>query len=80
MDRGHQGVCTGVTHCLRVHLDPGFGFGVGVPESGVGWDGASASGSLRRLDFCVRYLVIGRGHVVGHDGEVVDSNGGDAHE
>ena len=70
----------GVTHCLRVHPDPGFGFGVGVPESGVGWDGVSASGSLCRLDFRVRYLVRGRGRVAGHDDEVVDSNGGDAHE
>ena len=66
--------------CLGVRPDPGFGFGVGVPESGVGWDGASASGSLRRLDFHVQYLAIGRGRVVGRDGEAVDSNGGDAHE
>ena len=32
-------------------------------------DGASASGSLCQLNFRVRYLVIGRGHAVGHDGE-----------
>ena len=69
-----------VTRCLGVILDPGFGFGVRVLESGVGWDMASASGSLCQLDFHVRYLAIGRGHVVGHDGEVVDLNGGDAHE
>ena len=36
-----------VTRCFRVHPDLGFGFGVGVPESGVGWDGASVSRSLR---------------------------------
>ena len=69
-----------VTHCLGVCPDPGFRFGVGVPESGVGWDRASASGSLRRLDFRVRYLAIGRGRVAGRDGEAVDSDGGDAHE
>ena len=67
-------------HCLGVHPDPGFGFGVGVPESGVGWDGASASGSLRRLDFHVQYLARGRGRIAGHDDEVVDLNGGDVHE
>ena len=66
--------------CLGVRPDLGFGFGVGVPESGVGWDGASASGSLCQLDFCVRYLVMGRGRVAGRDDEAVDSNGGDAHE
>ena len=66
--------------CLGVHPDPGFGFRVGVPESGVEWDGASASGSLCRLNFHVRYLVMGRGCVMGHDDEAVDSNGGDAHE
>ena len=69
-----------VTCCLGVRLDPGFGFGVRVPESGVGWDGASAGGSLRQLNFCVRYLAMGRGRVVGRDNEMVDSNGGDAHE
>ena len=69
-----------VMHCLGVRLDLGFGFGVGVPESRVGWDGASVSGSLCQLDFHVRYLAIGRGHVTGHDGEAVDSDGGDAHE
>ena len=69
-----------VTCCLRVRPDPGFGFRVGVLESGVGWDRASASGSLRRLDFRVRYLAMGRGRVVGHDDKAVDSNGGDAHE
>ena len=69
-----------VTRCLGVHPDPGFRFGVGVPESGVGWDQASVSGSLRRLDFHVRYLARGRGHVVGRDDEAVDSNGGDVHE
>ena len=66
--------------CLGVRPDPGFGFGVGVPESGVGWDVASVSRSLRRLDFRVWYLAMGRGCVVGCDDEAVDSNGGDAHE
>ena len=73
-------LCALVTRCLRVRLDPGFGFGVGVPESRVGWDGASASRSLHRLDFHVWYLVIGRGRVAGHNGEAVDSDGGDAYE
>ena len=68
-----------VTHCLRVIPDPGFGFGVGVLESGVGWDGASASGSLHRLNFHVWYLARGRGRIAGHDDKVVDSNGGDVH-
>ena len=36
-----------VTCCLRVHPDPGFRFRVGVLESGVRLDGASASRSLR---------------------------------
>ena len=36
----------------------------------MGLDGASASGSLCGLDFCVRYLVTGRGHTAGRDGEV----------
>ena len=67
-------------HCLGVRLDPGFGFGVRVPESGVGLDGASASGSLRRLDFHVQYLAMGRGHVTGCNGEAVDSDSGDADE
>ena len=66
--------------CLRVHLDPGFGFGVRVPESRVGWDRASVSGSLRRLDFRVQYLARGRGHVTGHNDEAVDSKRGDVHE
>ena len=69
-----------VTRCLGVRPDLGFGFRVGVLESGVGWDGASASGSLCRLDFHVWYLAMGRGCVTGRDDEVVDSNGGDAHE
>ena len=69
-----------VTRCLGVRPDPGFGFGVRVPESGVGWNGASASGLLCRLDFRVRYLAMGRGCVAGRDDEAVDSNGGDAHE
>ena len=58
--------CKGVTCCLGVRPDLGFGFGVGVLESGVGWDRASASGSLRQLDFHVRYLAIGRGHIITH--------------
>ena len=69
-----------VTCCLGVCLDLGFGFGVRVPESGVGWDGASVSGLLRRLNFCVQYLARGRGRVAGCDNEAVDSNGGDVHE
>ena len=69
-----------VTCCLGVRLDPGFGFGVRVPESGVGLDGASVSGSLHRLDFRVRYLAIGRGRVTGHNGEAVDSDEGDRHK
>ena len=66
--------------CLRVCLDPGFGFGVGVPESGAGLDRASASGSLHQLDFCVRYLAIGGGHVAGCNNEAVDSDEGDRHK
>ena len=66
--------------CLRVHPDPGFRFGVGVLESGVGWDRASASRSLRRLDFRIWHLAMGRGRVAGYNDKVVDSNGGDAHE
>ena len=69
-----------VTCCLGVCPDLGFGFRVGVLESEVGWDGASASGLLRRLDFRVQYLAMGRGRVAGHDDKVVDLNGGDAHE
>ena len=74
--------CALVTCCLRVCPDPGFGFGfgVGVPESGVGWDGASVSGSLCRLNFRIWYLAMGRGRVAGCDDEVVDSNRGDAHK
>ena len=44
---------------------------------GVGWDEASASGSLRRLDFHVRYLARGGGRIVGHDNKAVILNGGD---
>ena len=69
-----------VTRCLGVHPGPGFGFGVRVPESGMGWDGASASGLLCQLVFRVQYLVIGGGHVVGCNGEAVDSEEGDRHE
>ena len=76
----HDGVGGGVTRCLGVRPDPGFRFGVRVPESGVGLDGASASGSLSRLDFHVRYLAIGGGCVMGHDGRTVDSDEGDRHE
>ena len=72
--------CHAVTCCLGVRPDPGFGFGVGVPESGVGLDGASASGSLRQLDFCIRYLAIGRGCVAGHDSKAVDLDEGDGNE
>ena len=66
--------------CLGVRPDPGFGFRVGVPESGVGLDGASVSRLLCRLDFHVRYLAIGGGHVAGRDGKAVDSDKGDRHE
>ena len=66
--------------CLGVCPDLGFRFRVGVPESRVGWDRASASRSLHQLDFHVQYLARGRGHVAGHDDEAVDSNGGDVHE
>ena len=60
--------------------DLGFRFGVRVPESGVGWDRASASRLLCRLNFHIRYLARGRGCVAGRDDEAVDSNGGDVHE
>ena len=73
-------MASSVTRCLRVDPDLGFRFRVGVPESGVGWDGASASGLLRQLDFHIRYLAIGRGRIVGRDGEAVDLNEGDGHE
>ena len=76
----HNPTRTSVTHCLGVHPDLGFRFGVRVPESGVGWDGASVSRSLCRLDFRIRYLAMGRGRIVGRDDEAVGSNGGDAHE
>ena len=66
--------------CLGVRLGLGFGVGVGVPESGMGWDGASVSRSLCQLVFRIRYLVIGGGHIVGRDGEAVDSEDGDRHE
>ena len=56
LGEGMKTVC--VMCCLRVSPDMEFGFGFGVPESGVGLDGASVSGLLRRLDFCVRYLAI----------------------
>ena len=46
----------------------------------MGWDGASASRLLRRLVFHVWYLVIGGGHVVGRDGEAVDSEDRDRHK
>ena len=57
---------------FRGSPDLKFGFRFGVPESGVGLDGASASGPLRRLDFHVRYLAIGGGHATGHDGKASD--------
>ena len=56
-----------VMHCLGVCPDPGFGFRVGVPESGVGLDGASVSRLLCRLNFRVWYLAIGRGRVAGRN-------------
>ena len=49
-----------------------FRFGFRVPESRVGLDRASASGSPRRLNFRVRYLAVGGGHVAGRDGEASD--------
>ena len=39
-------------------------------------DGASASGSLCRLCFRIRYLAMGGGHIAGHDGEASDWMGG----
>ena len=65
---------------ITICPDPGSRFGVGVLESGVGWDRASASGSLRRLNFRIQYLVMGGGRIAGHNDEVVDLNRGDAHE
>ena len=56
--------------------DPEFGFGFGVSETGVGMDGASASGLLHQLCFCVWYLAMGGGHVAGHDGKASDWIGG----
>ena len=56
--------------------DPEFGFGFRALETGVGLDGASASGSLCQLNFRVRYLVIGGGHVTGHDDEARDQTKG----
>ena len=61
-------------------LDPEFGFGFGVPETRVGLDGASVSGSLCQLDFRVLYLAMGAGHAVGHDGEASDWMKGDDNE
>ena len=69
-----------VTRCLGVCPGLGFGFRVGVPGSRMGWDGASASGLLRRLVFRIRYLAIGGGHIVGRNGEAVDSEDGDRHK
>ena len=66
--------------CLGVRPDPGFRFGVGVLESGVGLDGASVSESLCRLNFHIWYFTIGGGRIVGHDGEAVDLDEGDRHE
>ena len=60
--------------------DPGFGFGVRVPGSIVGWDEASVSGLLRRLDFRVWYLAIDGGHAAGHDGKVGKRTKGDNNE
>ena len=53
-----------------------FGFGLGVSEGGVGMDGASASGSLCQLCFCIRYLAMGGGHISGSNGEASDWIGG----
>ena len=52
--------------------DPEFRFRFGVPEAGVGMDGASASRSLRQLCFHVWYLATVGGHVTGHNGEASD--------
>ena len=43
-------------------------------------DGASASGLLCRLCFCVRYLAMGGGHIMGRDGEASDWMRGDDDE
>ena len=69
-----------VTRCLGVSLDMVFGFGFGVPESGVGLDRVSASRSLCQLDFHIRYLAIGGGRVVGCDSKASDLDEGDQHE
>ena len=53
-------------------LDLELGFGFGVAETGVGMDRASASGSLRRLNFRIWYLAMGGGHAIGHDGKASD--------
>ena len=69
----------GSSYCYalsRGSLDPDFGFRFGVPESGVGMDGASASRSLCWLCFCVQYLAICGGHIMGHDGKASDWIGG----
>ena len=61
-------------------LDPEFRFGFGVPETGVGMDGVSASGLLHRLDFHVWYLAMGGGHAAGCDGKASDWMKGDDDE
>ena len=61
-------------------LDLEFGFGFGVLEARVGMDGASASGLLCQLDFCVWYLAMGGGHAMGHDGKASDWTKGDDDE
>ena len=75
MGGGH--VCYALS---RGSLDPEFGFGFKVLEAGVGLDGASPSGSLHRLNFCVRYLVMGGGHITGCDDEASDWKKGDEEE
>ena len=56
----------------RGSLDPEFRFGLRVSEAGVGMDGASVSGLLCQLCFCVQYLAMGGGHVMGHNGKASD--------
>ena len=43
-------------------------------------DRASASGSLRQLDFCIRYLARGGEHAMGRDSEASDWTKGDNDE
>ena len=72
---------SGFPHCCYTLSwggpDPEFRFGFRVLETGVGMDGASESGSLRRLDFCIQYLARGGGHAMECDGKASDWTKGD---